>query len=125
MHLKHLFCVSSYLQVHENAKMQHLFSVSLQDLNYSWQGGASTVGEIIGTEQSGRTHFLPPLSLVDEGHQKFPTCLLALESLGLPGGAHGIHTVPRQSTTAPNREITATEMFRKCGWDPTRVSITE
>lgn len=61
MDLKHLLRVNYYLKVHESAKMQQLFSVSLEDRNYSWQGGASSTGE--GAEQSGRTHFLSPFKL--------------------------------------------------------------
>lgn len=120
MYLKHLLRISCYLQVHESATMQNLFSVSLEDRTFSWQGGAGSVWEGVGAEQSGRTHFLssPLLSLLDEGHQKFPTCLLALGSLGLPGGTQGINIVPRQGTAAPNREIKAAEMFMKCSWDP-------
>lgn len=46
MYLKHLLHISCYLQVHESAKMQNLFSVSLEDRTYSWQGGAGSIWEV-------------------------------------------------------------------------------
>lgn len=63
VYLKHLLHISCYSQVHGSARMQHLFSVSLEDRNYSWQGGASSIQEVVGAKQCGRTHFLSPFKL--------------------------------------------------------------
>ena len=65
MYLKHLLHICCYSQVHKNAKMQkkHLFSVSLKDKSYSWQGGASSIQRVVGAKQSGRTPFPFPFKL--------------------------------------------------------------
>jgi len=51
--------------VGENAKTQkeHLFSVSLKDKNYSWQGGSSSVWRVVGAKQSGGAQCLSSFRL--------------------------------------------------------------